>query len=136
MTALHILVVDDNHDAALTLAELLEGDDAVTAEVGFDGIQALALATARPPDLVLIDIEMPGMNGTDAAAAIRLALREAPPRICAMSGSPDHRSAAQASGTFDDVLAKPLAFSDLERLVAAAYAGRSVRDDSSDASRR
>jgi signal transduction histidine kinase/ActR/RegA family two-component response regulator len=70
-TARHrILVVDDNRDAAGTLAELLAltGHDLRTAH---DGVEAVQLAAEFRPDVVLLDIGLPRMNGYEVARKIR-----------------------------------------------------------------
>ena len=68
--SLRVLVVDDNVDAARMLGLLLKllGHDVTLAH---DGPAALALAAAAPPELVLIDIGLPGMDGYAVAAALR-----------------------------------------------------------------
>ncbi len=65
-----ILVVDDNHDVAISLAEMLHimGNDTRTA---FDGEQAFVMAEAFRPDVVVMDIGMPKMNGYDTCRRIR-----------------------------------------------------------------
>ncbi len=65
-----ILVVDDNKDSALSLAMVLEfmGYQTRTA---FDGIEAVEAAEEMKPDVVLLDIGLPRMNGYDAARKIR-----------------------------------------------------------------
>ena len=65
-----ILVVDDNRDAAETLAELLElaGHDLRTAH---DGLEAVEMAAEFRPDLVLLDIGLPRRNGYEVARKIR-----------------------------------------------------------------
>jgi signal transduction histidine kinase/ActR/RegA family two-component response regulator len=65
-----ILVVDDSRDAALSLAKLLSllGND---VEVAHDGLGALELAEALQPEVVLLDIGLPKLNGYDTARAIR-----------------------------------------------------------------
>ncbi len=65
-----ILVVDDNHDVAISLAEMLHimGNDTQTA---FDGEQAFVMAEAFRPDVVVMDIGMPKMNGYDTCRRIR-----------------------------------------------------------------
>jgi CheY-like chemotaxis protein len=57
--------------------------------------------------VVLLDIEMPVMDGLQAGAAIRKALAGRPPVLIAMSGDPFWLSRAVASGCFDHALAKP-----------------------------
>ena len=65
-----ILVVDDNRDAAISLATMLKimGNDAQTA---YDGLEALNVATAFRPDVILLDIGMPNLNGYETARRIR-----------------------------------------------------------------
>jgi two-component system CheB/CheR fusion protein len=65
------LVVDDSRDCAESLALLLRfwGQEAVVA---YDGPAALEAARARAPDVVLLDIAMPGMDGYELARRLRL----------------------------------------------------------------
>ncbi len=65
-----ILIVDDNEDSALSLAMLFEitGDETQTAH---DGLAAVEAAAEFRPDVVLLDIGLPGLNGYEAARAIR-----------------------------------------------------------------
>ncbi len=65
-----ILIVDDNVDAATSLAEVLRimGNETQTA---FDGVEGVASAEVFKPDAILMDIGMPKMNGYDAARQIR-----------------------------------------------------------------
>jgi PAS domain S-box-containing protein len=69
-TARRILVVDDNHDSALTLAMMLEfmGHQTVTAH---DGLAAIAAAEQYRPDTILLDIGLPGLNGYEVAERLR-----------------------------------------------------------------
>ena len=66
-----ILVVDDNQDIAMMLCEVLNssGFEATTC---YDGIEAFKLITEVRPDLALIDLYLPGMNGNDIAEKDRL----------------------------------------------------------------
>jgi CheY-like chemotaxis protein len=69
-TARRILVVDDNRDGGDSLAMVLRlrGSEVATA---YDGVEAVQLADAFHPDVILLDIGLPGMNGYDACRAIR-----------------------------------------------------------------
>jgi PAS domain S-box-containing protein len=67
---LRLLVVDDNTDAAETLAALLEIAGHSTG-VASSGYQAIELATQLRPDVIFLDIGMPGMNGYDVAKVLR-----------------------------------------------------------------
>jgi PAS domain S-box-containing protein len=108
-----VLVVDDNLDAALSLAVLIElWGHAV--RVAADGEQALELFPALQPDVVLLDIGLPGMDGYQTAGELRRLAGGAPVTIVAVTGygrDEDRQLAAEAG--FDLHLVKPL---DLERL--------------------
>lgn len=108
---LKILVADDNKDVSETLAVMLEmmGHQVETA---LDGEQAVAIAAALRPDVVVLDIGMPKKNGYDAAMEIREELPSA--MLIAATGwgqREDLRRAALAG--FDHHLTKPV---DPERL--------------------
>lgn len=68
--AARILVVDDNKDSALSLAMMLKimGHETCTA---FDGLEALATASSFQPDVVLLDIGLPRLNGYDVCRRLR-----------------------------------------------------------------
>jgi signal transduction histidine kinase len=80
-----VLVVDDNRDLAASLRELLEmqGHDVREAH---DGVEGVHVASEFKPDLVLLDIGMPRMNGYEAAGLIRRRLRHHAVRIVAITG--------------------------------------------------
>ncbi|HEY6099218.1 MAG TPA: ATP-binding protein, partial [Anaeromyxobacter sp.] len=111
-----VLVVDDNADSAETLAEIVEmlGH---AAEIAYDGPSALAKARANPPDVVLCDIGLPGMNGYDVAKALRA--EGARMQLVALSGyaQPDDLKAAAEAG-FDAHVAKPADLAQIEQLLA------------------
>jgi PAS domain S-box-containing protein len=113
-----VLVVDDNVDAAQTLAELL-GLLGHRVRVVYDGPSALALARAEPPDFVLCDLGLPGMTGLDVARALRADPGLARTRLVAVSGYAhlEDRLAASEAG-FDQHLAKPPALVELQRIFA------------------
>ncbi|WP_343026761.1 ATP-binding protein [Massilia sp. MP_M2] len=102
-----VLVVDDNRDAAETLAALLSmlGHSAPVAN---DGHQALRMLPGLMPDVVFLDLGMPGMSGYEVARAIRADARYAPVRLVALTGwggEADRERTAQAG--FDAHLTKP-----------------------------
>jgi len=102
-----VLVVDDNIDAADSLAALLKilGHDAVTA---YDGLSAIAAATASVPDVIILDIGMPGLNGYDTGVRIREQPWGKSVRLIALTGwgQEQDRHKSFAAG-FDGHLVKP-----------------------------
>ncbi|WP_309671857.1 ATP-binding protein, partial [Gemmatimonas sp.] len=113
-----ILVVDDNHDVAISLAELLHvmGNNTKTA---FDGEQALIVAEAFRPDVIVMDIGMPKMNGYDACRRIRGEPWGHNIVIIAQSGwgQEDQMRMSQEAG-FTSHLVKPVDPAALDRLLA------------------
>ncbi|HZU34709.1 MAG TPA: ATP-binding protein, partial [Gemmataceae bacterium] len=115
--ARHVLLVDDNQDAVETLAKLLrlDGHEVRTA---YDGPTALGLARTRPPDVVLLDISLPGMDGFEVARRLRqdLGLKQA--LLVALTGyghEEDRRRSRQAG--FNVHLVKPVDVRALESLL-------------------
>lgn len=104
-----ILVVDDNHDAAESLQMVLEmqGHEVFVAH---DGPAALEAAARHRPDLVLLDIGLPGLDGYEVAARLRQDPATAGARLVALTGygHEEVRQRALAAG-FDAHFAKPVA---------------------------
>ena len=117
-----VLIVDDNEDAANTLATILELSGHVTSSV-YTAADALLRAAAFRPDVVLLDIGLPGMNGYEVAQKMRElpGLRDI--RLMAVTGygRSDDRQRARDAG-FDDHLTKPVEFAALERTLAGIRA--------------
>jgi CheY-like chemotaxis protein len=118
--SLRILVVDDSHDTADSLALLLRlrGHQVCTA---YDGPSALVTACASRPDVVFLDLCLPGLDGFAVAVWLRKqeALRNA--LLIAMTGSADaenHRRATEAG--FDHFVLKPFDCASLDQLIAGA----------------
>jgi CheY-like chemotaxis protein len=113
-----ILIVDDNEDAANTLAMILRLDGHDT-HVSYSGRDALQRLEAWTPDLVLLDIGLPGMDGYEVANAIRERLGGASPRLIALTGygQPEDRERALKGG-FDDHLVKPVSPETISALLA------------------
>jgi CheY-like chemotaxis protein len=105
---LRILVVDDNVDAADSIALLL-GIDGFEARSVHGALAALDTAGSFKPDVVLLDIGLPVLDGYEVAQRLRIRVPEQPMRIVALSGygqQADREKAAQAG--FDDYLVKPV----------------------------
>lgn len=112
---LKVLVVDDNVDAADTLNALL-GMDGFAVRTVYDGVAAVAQARAAAPDIVIMDIGMPGMDGYDAARLIRQQPDGEKIVLIALTGwgqSTDRRRAREAG--FDHHLVKPVDYDLLMR---------------------
>jgi PAS domain S-box-containing protein len=113
-----ILVVDDNRDVAESLAMLLEseGHQVLTA---FDGIAAMETARTERPDIILMDIGLPGMDGYAVAQALRQNHELERTMLIALTGygQPDDRKKSSASG-FDEHLVKPVDIEKLRQLLA------------------
>lgn len=114
-----ILVVDDNRDAAESLAVLLrlEGHEVMTAH---DGVDALRLANAERPDAIILDIGLPGLNGTEVCTQIRQAPWGRASIIVAVSGwNLGTRKNLADDVEFDARLVKPVELSTLLEVLAA-----------------
>ncbi|HEY7375166.1 MAG TPA: ATP-binding protein [Polyangia bacterium] len=115
-----VLVVDDNEDAAAALAEaLLDLGHAV--EVAHDGPQALTKLETFSPDIALLDIGLPLMDGYELARRIRREPRLSGIKLVSITGYGQHsdRLRAQEAG-FDVHLVKPVDLSVIERVIADA----------------
>jgi CheY-like chemotaxis protein len=115
--SLLVLVVDDHHDSAESMALLLQlwGYETIEAH---DGPAALALAAARLPDLILLDIGMPGLDGYEVARRLRElpGLRDAPIWALTGYGCAEDRQRALEAGC-DLHLVKPFSLEVLRELL-------------------
>jgi CheY-like chemotaxis protein len=120
-----VLVVDDNRDAANTLATLLQamGNEIHTA---YDGLEAIEAAAKFQPEVVLLDLRMPKLNGYDAACRIRAHAWGQHMVLIALTGwgQEEDRRRAQEAG-FDHHLVKPVEPAALLKLLAEIQRNRS-----------
>jgi two-component system, cell cycle response regulator DivK len=100
-----LLIAEDNALNRDLLVQLFE--DAYDLELAGDGFSAVSAAATRPPDLILMDIEMPRMGGLDAVRAIRRRDREVPIIAISAHVMPGDRERAIEAGC-DDFVAKPI----------------------------
>ncbi len=118
MPPLRILVADDNQDSAESLAMLLTmmGHDVRTE---LDGAQAVETARAFQPQVVLLDLGMPRLNGYEAARRIRALPGGDEVVLIAQTGwsQPEDRRRSQEAG-FDHHVVKPIPSGSLEKLLA------------------
>lgn len=119
-----VVVVDDNPEIRATLEEFLSLAGYETRSAA-DGTAAIRDIVQAPPDVVLLDIEMPGLRGVDALPAI---LAVAPTvKVIMVSGTTDLNLAkrALAYGAFDYVV-KPIDFTYLTQSLESALAMRAI----------
>jgi len=117
--ALRVLVVDDNRDGADALGLLVE-ELGHQVHVTYGGTQALDVATAFRPDLMLVDLVMPDMDGCGLVMRVRQIPAFAPTKIVALTGHADeeHKSSALKAG-FETVLFKPVTLSAIKTVLAS-----------------
>lgn len=107
---MRILVVDDDPEILSFLKRglIYEG---YTVDVASDGVEALAKARDREPDLVILDIMMPGIDGIEVSKRLRQA-GDVPVLMLTAKGTVSDKVAGLESGA-DDYLVKPFAFDEL-----------------------
>lgn len=101
-----VLVVDDNEDCRVALKTFLEASGYAVAEAA-DGEEAVERARETDPDLILLDIMMPGVDGLEAARRIRRASDVDGVMIVAISAMEGAEKASRAAGC-DACVTKPL----------------------------
>jgi CheY-like chemotaxis protein len=133
---LSVLVVDDNRDAADSMAELLEGLGYLV-RAAYNGIDAQRLASESPTDVVILDLLMPGMTGWELAQRLSPRPLARRPLFIAITGcqqAADRQRSADVG--IDYHLLKPVPFETikdiLERFLAATLDGPSSVGDLQD----
>jgi PAS domain S-box-containing protein len=123
-TSRRILIVDDNQDAAKSLAMLLKltGNETHTA---YDGLEAVEEAARINPDVILLDLGLPKLNGYEACGRIREQPWGKKLRLIALTGwgQQEDREKTRAAG-FDAHMVKPVDFKDLMKHLAEVDADR------------
>ncbi|MGZ8183943.1 MAG: PAS domain-containing protein [Methylobacter sp.] len=121
---LRILVVDDNRDAAQSLSMLLTSEGH-TVWLAYDGYTALEVALAERPQVVLLDIGLPGMNGYEVARALRQHPALKMTHLIALSGygRQGDREQAKTAG-FNGYIIKPFNFDELQCALTPAIISR------------
>lgn len=135
---LHVLVVDDNRDNADIVRSFLESTREFTVSIAYDGDEALGRFREGRPDLVLLDVMMPGRDGWEVCRIIKAdpehASRTRVIMVTARGELADKRTALQSGA--DDFLEKPLDLSKLLGAIrrnAATLSGRDVASATSTA---
>lgn len=116
-----VLVVDDNKDSSIGLAKILtlRGYEVTLTH---DGLSAMELAHNAPPDLILLDVGLPGINGYEVAERLRQDERCKAAVLIAISGhgQEEDRRLSRDAG-FDHHLVKPVIYSSLSSLLAEHF---------------
>jgi CheY-like chemotaxis protein len=125
-----VLVVDDNRDGADALGLLVE-ELGNQVHVTYGGTQAFDVANTFRPDLMLVDLFMPEMDGRGLVTRLRQIPAFAQTRIVAITGQKEqgHKSSAMKAG-FDAVLFKPVARTEIEAVLASVVPGVTHADHS------
>ncbi|MGD0960059.1 MAG: response regulator [Methylomonas sp.] len=113
---LRVLLIDDNRDIADSLAVWFE-QIGHHVTVAYDGAQGLAAAQAQAPDVILLDIGLPDLDGYQVAKKLREQPCSQRALIIALSGYAPSKQALEAAG-FDHHLIKPPKFNQLRDLIA------------------
>jgi len=119
MKSLRVLIVDDNRDAADSLGLLVE-ELGHNVHVTYGGRQALDVATAFRPDLMLVDLAMPDLDGCSLVKHFRQTSAFAQTRIVAITGHADeeHKTLAMKAGC-DAVVFKPVTPTHIKEALAS-----------------
>ena len=111
-----ILVVDDNQDAAYTISMFLELKG-YKVHTRYSGKDALEAVEALRPDIVILDLAMPVMDGYETATKLRAIHGERLPLIALSGyGQQEHRRMSSEAG-FNEHMVKPVDFKELIKLV-------------------
>lgn len=113
----HVLVVDDNEDAAELLGSLLEAQGH-TVTSAHDGASALAALETAHPDVAILDLGLPGMDGYELGQEIRRRLKDRAPPLVAFTGyaREQDRARGEAAG-FQAHLVKPVKLEQILRTI-------------------
>jgi len=114
-----VLIVDDQHDMAELIAMLL-AEHGHEPKIAYNGESALALAAEFRPQVALLDICLPGMDGLELATRMRATRKLCDCRLIALSGHcTEYDLARSKSAGFEIHLAKPVSIEDLLRAISA-----------------
>ena len=124
---MRILVIEDNQDIAANLGDFLE-DRGHTVDFAADGVTGLHLAVVHDFDAIVLDLNLPGLDGLEVCRKLRNeARKQTPVLMLTARDSLDNKLAGFDSGA-DDYLIKPFALQEVEvRLNALSRRGRGVQ---------
>jgi len=117
-----VLVADDDADMAAMIKAMLEGRLPVTVDHVTNGALVFDQISATHPDLVILDVSMPGLNGLDVFDLLRGSASFMDVRVLFLTAMPDRAEHALARLGISDVMAKPFDSDALVRRVDALLA--------------
>lgn len=124
---IRVLVAEDNADLREIMACVLRASGHVVAEAA-DGVECIERALAFHPQVVVMDLQMPRMNGIDAILALRDCPETKDAAVIVVTGQAHLLEEAGAERLWDHVLAKPVTAVDIaeaiDRVIAARVAAR------------
>lgn len=123
---IRILLIDDHSNVHFTIAKMLEfSDDMLLIGQGSSGDDAIRLCAEYHPDIVLMDVIMPGLSGIEATAIIKTQYPAI--KVIALSGFHDHESiqAMMEAGATGYIL-KTASMQDIANTIRTAYEGKIV----------
>jgi DNA-binding NtrC family response regulator len=118
---LKVLLVDDEEDYVRTMAERMEMRD-VGSEVALTGEEALAMVEGEIPDVMVLDLKMPGMGGLEVLAQVKKSFPDLEVIILTGHGSDREEAEARRLGAFE-YLQKPVDIAELMKVVREAGSG-------------
>lgn len=125
---LRIVVADDNRDTAISISVLLEKFGFKVVGVAFEGYTALALIQTERPDVAILDIALPQLDGYEIAKRTRQSAMSQPKLVAVtgLSQTCDRLDAAAAG--FNAFFPKPINWTELEELLRSYIPARSIGD--------
>jgi CheY-like chemotaxis protein len=111
-----VLVADDN-DVAQRLCRRVLEKAGYTVLIAADGLQAVDVALSQRPDMILMDVAMPGIDGIEAMRRIKAEIPNQPIVIASAHSMASDRERFLVAGA-DDILSKPFRLADLVAIVA------------------
>ena len=111
-----VLVADDN-DVAQRLCRRVLEKAGYTVLIAADGLQAVEMALSKRPNMILMDVAMPGIDGIEAMRRIKAEIPGQPIVIASAHSMASDRERFLAAGA-DDILSKPFRLADLVAIVA------------------
>jgi two-component system CheB/CheR fusion protein len=123
---LRVVVVDDNYDANTALSRLLERAGYDVAGRAYDGLSGLGVIKSTRPDVAILDIAMPVLDGFGLAERVRGEV-PSPPRLVALTGFGTEADESKAKSVgFDAYFRKPADWSKLNSLLQGYEGDASV----------